>query len=60
MVLRWHIELGNVVIPKSSNPARMRANLDLFGFALTDDDHAMIDGLDEGTRIGPNPDEFGA
>jgi 2,5-diketo-D-gluconate reductase A len=62
VVLRWHLDLGNVVIPKSSNPARMRENLDLFGFALTDDDHTRIATLDRGAagRNGPDPDGFGA
>ena len=60
VILRWHLDIGNVIIPKSVNPERMAANLDLFGFQLDDDDHAVITGLDEGTRIGPNPDQFGA
>ena len=60
VILRWHLDIGNVIIPKSVNPDRMAANLDLFDLRLDADDHAVIDGLDEGTRIGPNPDEFGA
>jgi len=60
VILRWHLDIGNVIIPKSVNPERMAANLDLFGFQLDEDDHAVITGLDEGTRIGPNPDQFGA
>ena len=60
MILRWHLDIGNVIIPKSVNRDRMAANLDLFDLRLDAGDHAMIDGLDEGTRIGPNPDEFGA
>lgn len=62
VVLRWQLDLGNVVIPKSSNPERMRENLDLFGFALGDDDRARIAALDEGPagRNGPDPDAFGA
>jgi 2,5-diketo-D-gluconate reductase A len=58
VILRWHLDLGNVVIPKSVRPARMASNLDLFGFALTDADHAALAGLDRGERIGPDPDEF--
>lgn len=60
VVLRWHLDLGTVVIPKSVTPARIRANLDVFGFALDEDDHARIAGLDRGERIGPDPDAFGA
>ncbi|OWY60405.1 oxidoreductase, partial [cyanobacterium TDX16] len=62
VVLRWHLDLGNVVIPKSSNPGRMRENLDLWGFELSEDDHARIASLDRGAagRNGPDPDVFGA
>jgi len=45
VVLRWHIEHEVVVIPKSARPARIAANIDLFGFALTADEVAAIDGL---------------
>ncbi|NUP34215.1 MAG: aldo/keto reductase [Streptomycetaceae bacterium] len=58
VVLRWHLQLGNVVIPKSVTPARIRENLDVFDFALTDEDMAAIASTDRGQRIGPNPDEF--
>ncbi|WP_377267223.1 aldo/keto reductase [Peterkaempfera sp. SMS 1(5)a] len=58
VVLRWHLQLGNVVIPKSVTPERIRANLDLFGFELGDDDLAAVAALDTGTRIGPDPDAF--
>jgi diketogulonate reductase-like aldo/keto reductase len=62
VVLRWQLDLGNVIIPKSSNPARMRENLELWGFELTDDDRAEIAALDRGAdgRNGPDPDRFGA
>jgi 2,5-diketo-D-gluconate reductase A len=60
VILRWHLDIGNVIIPKSVNRDRMAANIDLFDLRLDADDHAVIDGLDEGSRIGPNPDEFGA
>jgi 2,5-diketo-D-gluconate reductase A len=60
VILRWHLDIGNVIIPKSVNRDRMAANIDLCDVHLDADDHAVIDGLDEGTRIGPNPDEFGA
>lgn len=58
VVLRWHLELGNVVIPKSVTPERMAENLEVFDFELTADDHAAIDALDRGQRTGPDPDEF--
>jgi 2,5-diketo-D-gluconate reductase A len=58
VILRWHIELGNVVIPKSVTPARIVENLDVFDFSLTAEDVAGITGLETGDRIGPNPDTF--
>lgn len=59
VVLRWHIENGFVAIPKSATPARMHENIDVFGFALTPDDHAAIAGLDRTDgRIGPDPMTF--
>jgi len=57
-ILRWHLDLGNVVIPKSVTPSRIRENFDVFGFALDADDLAAIEKLDRGHRTGPNPDEF--
>ncbi|HEY3682993.1 MAG TPA: aldo/keto reductase [Streptosporangiaceae bacterium] len=56
VVLRWHIQHGTIVIPKSQTPSRVRENFDIFGFALDEGDMAEIDGLDEGTRTGPDPD----
>lgn len=56
VVLRWHHELGAVPIPKSGDAARMRENLDVFGFTLGDDDHAAIARLDTGRRVGGDPD----
>ncbi|MFJ5589678.1 aldo/keto reductase [Streptomyces noursei] len=56
VVLRWHLQTGNIVIPKSVTPARIRQNLDVFGFALTDADLAALAGLDRGLRTGPDPD----
>jgi diketogulonate reductase-like aldo/keto reductase len=58
VVLRWHIELGNVVFPKSSTPARIEENIDVFDFELTEEDMAAIERLDRGERIGPDPDVF--
>jgi 2,5-diketo-D-gluconate reductase A len=56
VVLRWHVQLGNVVIPKASSPARIRENLDVFGFALDADDLAAIASLNTGERTGRDPD----
>lgn len=60
VVLRWHFQLGNVTIPKSVTPSRIRGNLDIFDFALSDDDMAAVAALDTGARVGPDPDAFGA
>jgi 2,5-diketo-D-gluconate reductase A len=58
VILRWHIQLGNIVIPRSTNPGRIAQNIDLFGFALDDDDIDSIATLDNGGRIGPDPDTY--
>lgn len=58
VVLRWHLQLGNVVIPKSVTPARIRENIDVFDFTLDEDDMKAITALDSGTRLGPDPDDF--
>ncbi|MFF4602541.1 aldo/keto reductase [Streptomyces sp. NPDC001339] len=58
VVLRWHLQLGNVVIPKSATPSRIAENFDVFGFELDDADLAELSGLDNGTRLGPDPDTF--
>jgi 2,5-diketo-D-gluconate reductase A len=58
VVLRWHLQLGNVVIPKSVTPERIEQNLDVFDFHLSDDEMAEIEELDAGERIGPDPDLF--
>ncbi|MGZ4428402.1 MAG: aldo/keto reductase [Nocardioidaceae bacterium] len=55
VVLRWHLQLGNVVIPKSVTPSRIAENIDVFGFELDDEDLAAIASLDRGGRIGPDP-----
>jgi 2,5-diketo-D-gluconate reductase A len=57
LVLRWHIELGCVVIPKSVNPARIAENIDIFDFELADDDRDALTSYDGVGRIGPHPDE---
>jgi diketogulonate reductase-like aldo/keto reductase len=59
VVLRWHLQLGNVVIPKSVTPSRIRENIDVFGFELAAQDLAELAALDDGTRLGPDPDTFG-
>lgn len=58
VVLRWHIQHGIIVIPKSVHQDRIVSNADVFDFALTDEEMAQIDGLDENHRYGPHPDEF--
>jgi diketogulonate reductase-like aldo/keto reductase len=58
VVLRWHLQLGNVVIPKSVTPSRIRENLAVFDFELTDEDVASLSALDRDHRTGPDPDEF--
>jgi len=59
IVLRWHVQLGNIVFPKSVRPERMRENIDVFDVELADDDMATIAELENGTRTGPDPDNFG-
>jgi 2,5-diketo-D-gluconate reductase A len=55
VILRWHLDLGNVIIPKSVTASRIRSNLELFEFELGDDDHDAIAALDEGKRLGDDP-----
>ncbi|HEY7719771.1 MAG TPA: aldo/keto reductase [Pedococcus sp.] len=57
-ILRWHLDLGNVVIPKSVTPSRIRENFDVFGFSLDADDLAAIGRLEAEHRTGPHPEEF--
>ena len=60
VILRWHLQKGDVVIPKSSRPERMRENLDVLGFSLDDAQMARLDALDRGAdgRVGPHPDTY--
>jgi diketogulonate reductase-like aldo/keto reductase len=58
IVLRWHLQLGNVVIPKSVTLSRIAENFALFDFELAPDDLLALGELDNGTRIGPDPDTF--
>ncbi len=57
VMLRWHVREGRQVIPKSTRPARIAENFDIFDFTLTDDELASIDALDTGQRGGPDPDQ---
>jgi 2,5-diketo-D-gluconate reductase A len=57
-ILRWHIQLGNVVIPKSATPSRIRENFEIFDFELDDADMEEIASLDTGRRFGPDPATF--
>ncbi|HZE50677.1 MAG TPA: aldo/keto reductase [Jatrophihabitantaceae bacterium] len=58
VVLRWHLQLGNIVIPKSVTPARIAENFDVFGFELSEADLKRIATLDGGRRTGPDPDQL--
>jgi 2,5-diketo-D-gluconate reductase A len=58
VVIRWHLQLGNVVIPKSVTPARIEENFDVLDFTLSDAQMEAIEDLDAGRRIGPDPDVF--
>ena len=57
VMLRWHLQQGRSVIPKSTNGQRIAQNIDVFDFALTDDELGNIDALDRGVRGGPDTDE---
>ena len=59
IVLRWHIELGVVAIPRSANPGRIAQNIDVFDFALTSDEVASITALDTGAERGVDSDTEG-
>ena len=58
VVLRWHIQLGNVVIPKSVNPDRIRENIDIFDFELDEADMQEIEEVRTGRRLGADPNHF--
>jgi 2,5-diketo-D-gluconate reductase A len=58
VVLRWHVQRGDVAIPKTRDPERARENFDCFDFALGEDDMALINSLDRNRRTGPDPATF--
>lgn len=58
VILRWHVQQGRVIIPKSVTPSRIAANFDLAGFTLSPTDLAAIDGLERDGRVGPHPADF--
>ncbi|MFC5287910.1 aldo/keto reductase [Actinokineospora guangxiensis] len=58
VILRWHLQLGAIVIPKSVTPDRIRSNFAVTDFTLSDDDITQLSTLENGKRTGPNPDTF--
>ena len=58
VLIRWNLQLGNIVIPRSATPERIKSNLEVFDFELTDDEMATLNGLDDGTRFRPNPETY--
>lgn len=58
VILRWHLQQGRIIIPKSVTPARIRENLHVFGFELAEAELAAIDALERDGRTGPHPAEF--
>jgi 2,5-diketo-D-gluconate reductase A len=58
VILRWHIERGDIVFPKSVTPSRIRENIDIFDFELSGDDVEAISALNRNERTGPDPDKF--
>jgi 2,5-diketo-D-gluconate reductase A len=58
VVIRWHLQIGNVVIPKTVTPERIEENFDVFDFHLTDPEMDAIEALDAGQRDGPDPNTF--
>jgi 2,5-diketo-D-gluconate reductase A len=55
-VIRWHLQNGIIVFPKTNSRSRMEENFDVFGFELTPDEMAAIDAIDRGQRVGTDPE----
>ncbi|MGZ9583346.1 aldo/keto reductase [Paenibacillus marinisediminis] len=60
VIIRWHLQLGNIVIPKSITPARIRENFDVFNFELTNEDMEAVSDLNQDKRVGPDPQDMNA
>lgn len=60
IVLRWHIQIGQIIIPKSTHPERIAQNIDIFDFTLDENDMAAIAGLNADIRLGPDPNTMNA
>jgi 2,5-diketo-D-gluconate reductase A len=58
VTLRWHVQLGNIVFPKSVTPSRIQENFDIFDFELSDEEMSAIGELERAERLGPDPDQF--
>ena len=58
VLIRWSLQLGNIVIPRSSSPERIKSNFEVFDFELTGDQMATLSGLDDGTRFRPDPEAY--
>ncbi len=58
VIIRWHLQNGSVVIPKSVTPSRIEENFDVFDFELTNEDMEQINALDRGQRKGPEPSDM--
>ncbi|MCV7222024.1 aldo/keto reductase [Mycolicibacterium elephantis] len=58
VLLRWNLQLGNAVVVRSTSPERMKSNLEVFDFELTDEQMASLNALDDGTRFRPDPETY--
>jgi 2,5-diketo-D-gluconate reductase A len=58
VIVRWHLQLGNLVIPKTATASRLAGNISVFDFELDNEDMSAIASLDSGLRTGPNPEDF--